>query len=236
MDQHSLTVSCSSEPPKRRLPAGVWRASEQAIAPSQTCKTQHQLLDACLPGGGWPVGSLIEILADAPGSGEIALIAPALAALPTQRPIVLLKPPGVPNALAWQQWQISSQRLWWLHPKNLNDAWWSAETVLRARTFAALMAWVDPIDDKALRRLHACAQDTHMLMFLFRPTQVASQFSPSPLRLALTPNSAGRVAIDIIKCKGNKPSAPIELKLKPEGLPALGERHVDGHRTHAVAP
>ena len=236
MGDHPLTVSLSSGPTKRQLPAGVWRASEQAIAPSLTFKTQHQALDSCLPGNGWPVGSLIEILVDAPGSGEIALTAPALAALPTQRPIVLLKPPGVPNALAWQQWHIASQRLWWLHPKTLPDAWWSAETVLRARAFAALMAWVDPIDDKALRRLHACAQDTNTLMFLFRPSTVAKQFSPSPLRLALTPSAAGRVVIDLIKCKGNRPGAPIELKLKPQEPLALGEHHVDGHRTLAMAP
>lgn len=236
MDRHSFTASLSSGSTSKRLPAGVWRASEQVIAPNRTHKTQHQTLDAWLPGGGWPVGSLVEILADAPGCGEIALIAPALAALPTQRPIVLLKPPGVPNTLAWQQWQISSQRLWWLHPKTLSDAWWSAETVLRARAFAALMAWVDPIDDKALRRLHACAQDTDTLMFLFRPTSVAKQFSPSPLRLALTPGAAGCVAIDIIKCKGNKPDAPLKLTLKPETLLATGDCHVDGHRTLAMAP
>ncbi len=237
---NSITASSNTPLWPTQLPAGVWRASEQAIAPARTCPTQYLALDAHLPGSGWPLGSLVEILTDKPGSGEIALIAPALAALPTQRPIVLLKPPGIPNALAWQQWQVASQRLWWLHPKTLPDAWWSAETVLRGRAFAALMAWVDPIDDKALRRLHACVQEADTLMFLFRPKSAAKQFSPCPLRLALTPTAAGGASIEIIKCKGNKPGAPILLDLKPEMQPALaepapGDKHVDSHRPYAVA-
>lgn len=221
------------------LPAGVWRASEQApmaAHAARACPTQHARLDAWLPGGGWPIGSLTEILVDAPGCGEIALIAPALAALPTRCPIVLLNPPAIPNALAWQQWQIPNQRLWWLHPKTLTDAWWSAETVLRARTFAALLAWLDPIDDKALRRLHACVQDTQTLVFLFRPKSAAIEFSPSPLRLLLTPGITESLSIEVFKCKGNRPGAPIALNTRPPAPPTAGDPHVDSHRTLAVAP
>ncbi|MCD8505136.1 MAG: translesion DNA synthesis-associated protein ImuA [Burkholderiaceae bacterium] len=235
MASDPLIVSSQISLSAPSLPAGVWRASEQAIAPLQTCRTGHSALDACLPGAGWPIGCLIEILADAPGCGEIGLVAPALAALPTHRPIVLLNPPGVPNALAWQQWQIASQRLWWLHPKTLPDAWWSAETVLRGRAFAALLAWADPLDDKTLRRLHACAQDTSTVIFMFRPKSVARQFSPSPLRLVLTPDDTDTLNIEILKCKGNRPAAPITL-IRKSGIPLLvGDTYVDGHRTLAVA-
>ena len=236
MDRHPLPVSLTNVSSAKRLPAGVWRASEQPIVPAHTWRSHHAELDAWLPGGGWPLGSLIEILTDAPGCGEIALIAPALASLPTQRPIVLLKPPAVPNVLAWQQWQIASQRLWWLHPKTLPDAWWSAETALRGRAFAALLAWVDPIDDKALRRLHACAQETDTLMFLFRPKSVAKQFSPCPLRLTLTPTTAANINVELIKCKGKKPDAPISLALKPNENATVGGTHVDGNRALALAP
>lgn len=235
MARNPITVYSNAASTHKLLPSGVWRASEQAIGPTRTCQTQYPALDARLPGGGWPLGSLVEILTDMPGSGEISLIAPALAALPTQRPIVMLKPPGIPNALAWQQWQIASQRLWWLRPKTLPDAWWSAETVLRGRAFAAVMAWIDPLDDKALRRLHACAQETDTLMFLFRPKNVAKHFSPCPLRLALTPTQAGELSIEIIKCKGNRPGAPILLEIRPQAQPALGGTHVDGYRTFTMA-
>jgi hypothetical protein len=180
---------------------------------------------------------LIEILTDAPGSGELALVAPGLAALPTQRPIVLINPPGIPNALAWQQWQIASQRLWWLHAKSLPDAWWSAQTVLHSQSFAALLAWVDPIDDSALRRLHARIQDTRTLTFLFRPQSATRLFSPSPLRLRLTSQSPGCIEIDFLKSKGRKPAQSIALQIAQPAISPLHREsaYVDGHQPLTMA-
>ncbi len=235
MARNPLTIPTNMALARPHLPAGVWRASEHAPAPMNTCPTHHRALDARLPGGGWPLASLIEILADSPGCGELALVTPALAALSSHRPIVLLNPPEIPNALAWQQWNVASQRLWWLRPKSLSDAWWSAQTVLRGKAFAALLAWVDPVDDKALRRLHACVQEANTLMFLFRPKTVARQFSPSPLRLLLTPMAAGCLKIEILKCKGPRPAEPITLSLAPAAQSLSGDIHVGGHRTTALA-
>lgn len=214
--------------------AGVWRASQQALAPTSVLPTCHHALDRWLPGGGWPLGCLIEILIDSPGCGELTLVTPALAALPGQRPIVLLKPPAIPNALAWQQWRISSQRLWWLRPETLSDAWWSAQTVLQGGAFAALLAWIDPIDDRALRRLHASAQEAGTLLFLFRPKSIARQFSPSPLRIALTPLARGTVSVEVIKCKGRKPATPITVAPSPGSQSMTGEFRVGSHRTTAL--
>jgi protein ImuA len=181
------------------------------------------------------LGSLIEILSKARGSGELALVAPALTHLPPQKPIVLLNPPGMPNALAWQQWRVASQRLWWIHPKNPTDACWSAETVLRSRAFGALLAWVDPIDDQALRRLHASVQDTDTLTFLFRPVSCATQFSPCPLRLTVSPTTQG-LSVQILKSKGIKPAEPMTLTLEPDRGNSAETSHVDCHRTAALAP
>ena len=235
MVSHTVATSAVKSSQLACLPPGVWRASQQPVPPARLCQTQHAPLDRWLPGGGWPLGSLIEILTQARGSGELALVAPALAGLTTQRPIVLLNPPGMPNALAWQQWNVASQRLWWIHPKCLSDTWWSAETVLRSQAFAALLAWVDPIDDQALRRLHASVQDTNTLTFLFRPSACATQFSPCPLRLALTPTTTG-LSVEILKSKGKKPAEPMVLTLGAQ--PGLDTKasHVDCHRTPALAP
>ena len=43
-----------------------------------TISTGFAELDQCLPGGGWPMGSLIEILHDICGIGELSLLLPAL--------------------------------------------------------------------------------------------------------------------------------------------------------------
>lgn len=231
-----MSSNSASTATQARLPTGVWRASEQSAASLHTSCTGHESLNAWLPGAGWPLGSLIEVLVDAPGSGELALIAPALVQLPSKRPIVLLNPPGIPNSAIWQQWQIASDRLWWLTPKTLSDCWWSAETVLRSQTFSALLAWVDPIDDQALRRLQACAQSSNTLVFLFRPQKAAQHFSPCPLRLVLTPDSASNLNITLLKSKGRKPAAPIVLALNSMRRTTPGDSpRVDGYRTLALA-
>ncbi|HRG72580.1 MAG TPA: SOS cell division inhibitor SulA, partial [Thauera aminoaromatica] len=56
------------------LPAGsVWQASRLAGAAGAVLPTGFSALDAELPGGGWPAGALIELLADRPGVGELSL-------------------------------------------------------------------------------------------------------------------------------------------------------------------
>ena len=41
--------------------------------------TGFEVLDACFPGGGWPVGALTEVFAEHQGVGELSLFMPALA-------------------------------------------------------------------------------------------------------------------------------------------------------------
>lgn len=63
------------------LPAGsVWQASRLAQAGGAVLPTGFAALDAELPGGGWPAGALIELLADRPGVGELSLLLPLLGA------------------------------------------------------------------------------------------------------------------------------------------------------------
>ncbi|MEI8324881.1 MAG: hypothetical protein WCH44_05835, partial [Betaproteobacteria bacterium] len=61
--------------------AGVWRADQLAHAASSVLVSGHPALDAQLPGGGWPVGALTELLQMQSGTGEWGLLLPALAQL-----------------------------------------------------------------------------------------------------------------------------------------------------------
>ena len=47
----------------------VWRADELARNVGATRPTGHAALDAVLPGGGWPVGALVEVLQPQAGHG-----------------------------------------------------------------------------------------------------------------------------------------------------------------------
>src|SRR5580658_8625552 len=79
----------------------IWRG--RSAAQRSGVATGFAPLDEHLPGRGWPRTGLIEILVSRFGSGELALLLPALAALTrARRPrgCVGLAPPRVPSAPA----------------------------------------------------------------------------------------------------------------------------------------
>ena len=63
------------------LHPSLWRASQIGGAAQRTSASGFDALDAQLPGGGWPHGTLTELLLAQAGVGELRLLAPALAAL-----------------------------------------------------------------------------------------------------------------------------------------------------------
>src|SRR5579864_6578817 len=82
-----------------RLPLqDVWRASEMAVSRATTCSTGHAHLDEELPNNGWPRSSLIELLLQQAGIGEMQLLKPALARLSKNQRIALVQPPYIPHA------------------------------------------------------------------------------------------------------------------------------------------
>src|SRR3546814_13650453 len=77
--------------PQRIHPA-LWRASQLARMPGRCADTAFPALSAQLPGGGWPLGNLIELLIQQQGIGEMQLLRPALSDL-SSRSIFLVHPP-----------------------------------------------------------------------------------------------------------------------------------------------
>ena len=61
--------------------ARVWKLKGASAAPARPVwSTGRSSLDARLPGGGWPTASLIEVLLEETGLGEVQLFLPALVA------------------------------------------------------------------------------------------------------------------------------------------------------------
>src|SRR5689334_4298485 len=73
------------------LHPSLWRArSGGAAGQNAVLPSGFPALDAELPGGGWPVRTLTELLLPQPGVGEIRLLAPLLAPLARAGRSVLL--------------------------------------------------------------------------------------------------------------------------------------------------
>ncbi|GAA4335132.1 translesion DNA synthesis-associated protein ImuA [Pigmentiphaga soli] len=201
------------------LHPALWRGSQLGRNPRHCVATGHAALSAVLPGGGWPLGALTELLAARPGIGELRLLQPALARLDSTRRIVLLRPPCVPHAAAWAAGPLPAERLLWLRPERDGDALWAAEQVLKNGSCGALLYWQPQLRAASLRRLHLAAQAHDMLFFLFRHDAAAHESSPAPLRLQLQP-AGNDLRIEVVKRRGPRYESSILVPL----LPRLGRR------------
>jgi len=198
-------------PTPEELHPALWRASQLARFSANSIDTGHVALSNQLPDSGWPTGSLIELLVQQPGVGELKLLAPALRKV-SRKGIVLLQPPHMPNALAFAGLGLPPSDLTWLKSKTTADALWAAETVLRSGTCGSLLFWNTHVRQESLRRLHLAAQAGETLFFVLRPLATAQDSSPSPLRISLRPAEGG-VNIGFIKRRGPQRDEPLFLPL-----------------------
>lgn len=188
----------------------VWRADALAAntQAGSVLSTGHAPLDAELPGGGWPVGALCEILQSHSAQSEWRLLLPALVAaqqgahlqeaterrgLPsvTAATVVLIGPPHVPFGPALAAQGLAVQRLVWVKAQTPAERLWAAEQALRCEAVAAVLAWLPQVQAASLRRLHLAAQEHNKLLFVMRPAQAQRESSPAPLRLMLMGAQAG---------------------------------------------
>lgn len=160
------------------LHPSLWRASQLARNHARCVDTGHPVLSNQLPGGGWPVGTLVDLLVQQPGIGEMRLLAPALSAI-AGRQVALLQPPHAPQALALAGMGVPSASMLWLRADRTADALWAAEQVLRSGSCGALLFWQTQIRSDSLRRLHLAAQSGETLFFMMRPMAAAQDASPA---------------------------------------------------------
>lgn len=205
-------MSASAATTVSEYPHAVWHANQMGSFRNPVISTSHPALDCELPNGGWPASSLIELLLQQPGIGEMRLLRPALATIDRRRRIALVQPPHLPQIAAWSGWGLAPEHLLWIKAARSADALWSAEQILRNGSCGALLFWQTHVRSESLRRLHLAAQESDIVFWMIRPLSSAQDSSPAPLRLALRPAHAG-VAIDIVKRRGPRRDDALYLQL-----------------------
>jgi len=209
------------------LHPSLWLASQLAHASTRCVDTGHPTLSSQLPGGGWPTGTLIDLMLQQSGIGELRLLRPALAAAARRR-IVLLQPPHPPQALALAALGLAPSQLIWIRTSGTSrssDALWAAEQVLRSGSCGAVLFWQNHargLCTATLRRLHLAAHSGETLFFMLRPLAAAQDSSPAPLRLSLRP-APGGLDIEFVKRRGPQRDTPLFLPLPLP--PFLLQRH-----------
>ena len=203
----------------------VWRADELGLADAQVIGTGHAALDAQLPGGGWPVGALTELLQAAPGAHAWQLLLPALgqAVQGGSGPVVLIGAPHEPFGPSLAAGGLPVESLLWVRSEAPAARLWACEQALRCADVAAVLAWLPQARVGELRRLQLAAAQHESLLFVFRPANAAASTSPARLRLQLMACEGGSAQIDvhILKRRGPPLASPIRLPARSQRMTAL---------------
>lgn len=189
--------------------ARLWRGDGAAL--QRAAPTGFAALDALLPGGGWPLGALSEIVYPQPGVGELRLAMPLLAKLTqSQRNIALIAPPHEPYAPALRQQGLALDRVVVVAAAHAVDALWAAEELLRARAGAVLL-WQDRIDASAQRRLQLAAESGDGCALVYRRRRRGNEASVAALRLGIARIGA-QAEVEVLKCRGARPQQRCTLQ------------------------
>ena len=217
---------------------GVWRGGELEHAQQPAVPTGHAALDAELPGGGWPSGTLSEVLHDGVGIGEVTFLGGALArASEGNRLVAWINPPHLPYAPALAQAGIALERCLVVRPANREDALWAAEQALKSGACGAVMLWLEEAaarrhDEYAwLRRLQMSAESGRSMAIFFRSTAAERHSTPAHLRVVLS-REEGVLKARIPKRRGPSLMRPIAIGARLQRRNVLASRE----KLQAVRP
>jgi protein ImuA len=185
----------------------VWRGTSGAQV--RAISSGIHALDQRLPGGGWPLGALSELLIPAHGIGELSLMLPAAAKLTQSGQVVaFIAPPQLPYAPALAQAGLDLSRTLIIEPQPggqsrkpesspnsktaedgkkecAKESIWAAEQLLRAPICGLVALWALALSDSDTRRLQLAAEAGNSVALLYRPARAAGSASVAALRMAL---------------------------------------------------
>ncbi|MBV8037291.1 translesion DNA synthesis-associated protein ImuA [Roseateles sp.] len=220
-----------------RLQGRLWRGSSLGQAVDPTLPSGFAALDAELPGGGWPLQAVTELLLPQPGVLEWRLLAPALggwwaepqrpaagpvrqrAAAPSLRRLLLVNPPHAPHLPGLQALGLPPSALVWVAATTPTEALWAAEQAIKSRV--AVLAWLPEARPEQIRRLQVSALGSDAPTFLIRPERAGQQSSAAPLRLAVQPGEGWQLAVHLLKRRGPAHAGWLALPAMPAAIAPL---------------
>lgn len=197
----------------------IWHASELARPAGAVLATGHSALDKQLPGGGWPVGALVEILQAQSGQSEWRLLLPALVRT-RPGPVLLVGAPHMPFGPGLSA--LAPERLLWIAATQPAERMWACEQALRCTQVSAVLAWLPQARSEQLRRLQMAASEHAKLLFVLRPLQARNEASPAVLRLLVqVQGDRDALQLEILKRRGPPASQALRVPARSGRLAAL---------------
>ncbi|MBT8046943.1 MAG: translesion DNA synthesis-associated protein ImuA [Xanthomonadales bacterium] len=200
----------------------LWKGRQPGYG-QRALASGHSKLDAQLPGRGWPLGAMTELICRNPGLGEFRLLFRVLADIGEQGQwVILVDPPWIPYPATLQGHGLLLERLLLVRTRGGRESLWACEQALRNGRGGAVLAWPEQASFTRLRRLQVAAESSAKLAFLFRPEAAGRESSPAALRLQLEPDDRRGTLVRILKCRGNRPSEPIRI---PQSFSAYAKQN-----------
>lgn len=186
----------------------LWRAESLTPLQRNCIPTGFDALDRAL-GGGWPSPSLIEVLCDEHGIGELRLLLgllrqPIASDISDRNVVVWLSPPFDLHAVALSQYGLAPADHWLCSVSKPSDLQWAMTQALRSGACLAVIAWARQLKPAALRSLKLAAMAGRSVGVLFRPASEARVASPATLRLSIRAQDSS-LEVSILKMQGRRP-------------------------------
>lgn len=190
----------------------IWRGRRPGSWRAPVIPSGHTALDAVLPGGGWPVGALTEIVAPVRGIGELRLLLPLMRRLVEDgRRLIWVAPPFEPYTPALVQAGIEIGRMLVVAVADRRrDLGWALELLLRHPETGLVLAWPEALPPAVLRRLQLAAEEGGSLGLLF--SRDVSGGTMAALRLCIEAREDG-LEVRILKARGGFGGARVRLQL-----------------------
>lgn len=217
------STSCGIPALPEHVAQGVWRGDAIGRAASTVIRSGHALLDAQLPGGGWPCQAMTEVLLAQSGQAEWRLLSPALAEIVRRGgSVLLIGPPHVPHLPGLSREGLRDDRLIRVDAQTPSERLWATEQALKAGCVSAVLSWLPQVRPEQIRRLHACAAQHPGPLFVFRPAKAQTDSSAAPLRVLLGLGPCPHpLQVQIIKRRGPMLDQVLSLPHWPTGLMPL---------------
>jgi cell division inhibitor SulA/protein ImuA len=177
-------------------------------------------LDHALQGGGWQRPGLTEILCNHTGIGELSLLMRGLHADKSRfdeaSHVLWVLSQGqswIPYAPALAQAGIHLDQFAIVRARSTEDAFWAAEQGLKSGACRAVLLRISDArcNPLSLRRLLQSAISGNSLVLLMRPLEAAISPSPAGTRIALHPDEAGGLRVEILKQRGLPPGKTLHF-------------------------
>jgi protein ImuA len=226
------------------LQGRLWRGNSLGRTAEPVLASGFEALDAELPGGGWPLRAVTELLTPQAGALEWRLLAPALrgwwagqtppavrpparpgarrarpAASPALRSLLLINPPHIPHLPGLQGLGLPASALVWVTARTPAESLWAAEQAIKSQV--AVLAWLPEARPEQVRRLQVAALGSSAPAFLVRPERQRAQSSAAPLRLVVQPGEGWTLDVHLLKRRGPAHEGWLALPAVPAAVEPL---------------